>query len=195
VRPDIPVIFIDTGYLFPETYVFAETLTQRLKLNLKVYQSPVSPARMEALHGRLWEAGSEEALDHYQRIRKLEPTQRAMRELNATAWLAGVQRHQTEYRAGLSIVEVPANSGCTYKIHPILNWTTKDVHEYLKKHDLPYHPLYEQGYASIGDTHSTKPITEGMHERDGRFLGLKQECGLHLPTSPDEDKSREGSGL
>ncbi|MCX5661595.1 MAG: phosphoadenylyl-sulfate reductase [Planctomycetota bacterium] len=192
VIPDIPVVFVDTGYLFPETYQFAEALTRRLKLNLKVYQSPLSPARMEALMGRLWEEETKEALDRYDQIRKKEPMQRALRELGVTAWLAGLQRHQTEHRSKLRVVEL--QNGMP-KIHPVLEWTSRDVYQYLKRHDLPYHPLYEQGYASIGDVHSTRPIGEGMNERDGRFGGLKQECGLHLPTTPDENDSRGASNL
>jgi phosphoadenosine phosphosulfate reductase len=191
VVPDIPVVLIDTGYLFPETYVFIEQLTQRLKLNLKVYQAPITPARQEALHGRLWEQGVE-GLKKYHLINKIEPMQRALRELNVTAWLAGLQARQTDHRAALRTVEIQDGR---YKVHPILRWTGKDVHEYLKAHDLPYHPLYEKGYPSIGDTHSTRPITAGEDERAGRFGGLKQECGLHLPTSAEEAASRDASGL
>ena len=83
-----------------------------------------------------------------------------------------------------------------HKIHPILTWSSKDVHQYLKTHDLPYHPLVEKGYASIGDTHSSRPITAGdSDERSTRFGGLKQECGLHLPRSKEEDQSRISADL
>ena len=191
VVPDIPVILIDTGYFFPETYTFVETLTQRLGLNLKVYQPQLSPARHEALHGRQWEQG-QEGFNEYDKIRKVEPMQRALKELKASAWLAGLRRQQTEHRAALGTV---AQQDGLYKVHPILEWTGKDVHDYLKEHDLPYHPLHEKGYPSIGDTHSTVPITDQMHERAGRFHGLKQECGIHLPASVEEDESRESSGL
>jgi len=191
VVPDIPVILIDTGYLFPETYQFVEQLTASLKLNLKVYQPRLSPARHEALHGRQWEQ-DEDGLTEYNQVRKVEPMRRAMRELQATAWLAGLRREQTDYRATLETVQVQDG---VYKVHPVLNWTTQQVHRYLTEHDLPYHPLYQQGYSSIGDHHSTVPITAGMSERDGRFAGLKQECGLHLPTSTEEEYSRESSGL
>lgn len=191
VVPDIPVILIDTGYLFPETYRFVDQLTHQLKLNLKVYQPAMSPARHEALFGRLWEQG-EEGLTRYHQARKIEPMRRALQELGAQAWLAGLRHQQTEHRARLRAVE---QQDGVYKIHPILTWTTQDVHRYLKQHDLPYHPLYEQGYLSIGDTHSTTALTPGMDERASRFGGLKQECGLHLPTSPEESDSRESSSL
>jgi len=191
VQPDVPVLWIDTGYLFPETYRFADELTQRLKLNLKVYQPAVSPARMEAMQGRLWEGGEDE-LNQYDQVRKVEPMQRAMDELNPAAWYAGLRGGQTDFRAGLRKVEFQSG---VYKVLPILDWSTKQVHEYLTKHDLPYHPLYEQGYASIGDVHSSRPITDEEHERAGRFRGLKQECGIHLPASKEEAESRDSSGL
>uniref|UniRef100_UPI0036F3B7A9 phosphoadenylyl-sulfate reductase n=1 Tax=Trichothermofontia sichuanensis TaxID=3045816 RepID=UPI0036F3B7A9 len=193
VIPKIPVIWVDTGYLPPETYRFAEELTKRLDLNLKVYQSPMSPARMEALHGRLWEAGTVEALNLYDRIRKVEPMQRALRELNATAWLAGLRQGQTEHRKSLSVIE--QQSGL-YKILPIITWSAKDVYEYLMAHDLPYHPLFDQGYTTVGDWHSSRPLlATDAHERDTRFQGLKQECGLHLPLTPNEAESLNSSSL
>ncbi len=190
VAPNIPIILIDTGYLFPETYKFVKDLTDRLALNLKVYTARITPARYEALHGRTWEYV--EGLDHYHQVFKVEPLQRALEELNVTAWLAGLRADQTDHRKTLRPVE---KQDGVYKVHPILNWSTKDVHSYLKQHDLPYHPLYEQGYKSIGDTHSTRPITEGMNERDGRFGGLAQECGIHLPKTKEEDQSWMSSGL
>ena len=179
VIPDLPVIWVDTGYLPPETYRFAEELRERLDLNLHVVQPSISPARMEALHGRLWEKPDLEALQTYDRIRKVEPMQRALRELGATAWLSGLRADQTDYRKTLPVV---GRQGQHFKILPILRWSTKDVHEYLKAHQLPYHPLFEQGYATVGDWHSSRPVAlEDEHERDTRFGGFKQECGLHLP--------------
>ncbi|MEE9212009.1 MAG: phosphoadenylyl-sulfate reductase [Phycisphaeraceae bacterium] len=192
VVPDLPVIFVDTGFLFPETYQFAEKMTERLKLKLKVYQSPISPARMVALYGRLWEQ-EKQGLDRYDQIRKVEPLRRALDDLGAAAWLSGLRHEQTELRATLPIV---GEQDGRYKVLPILNWTNKDVHEYLERHDLPYNPLREKGYVSLGDWHSTRPLTaEDARERDTRFQGLKQECGLHLPATEEENLSRESSGL
>ena len=185
------MVLIDTGYLFPDTYRFVLELTERLRLNLKVYRPAMTTGWLEAVHGKLWTQGVE-PLKQYHQIVKVEPMQRALRELKATAWLAGLRGQQTDHRSGLRFVE---QQNDLYKVHPILNWTTKDVHQYLKANDLPYHPLYEQGYKSIGDVHSTLPITAGVDERDGRFGGQAQECGLHLPASKDEEQSRESSGL
>lgn len=191
VVPGIPVVLIDTGYLFPETYRFALDLRDRLELNLKVVAPKLTPAFLEQAHGRLWEHG-EEGLVRYHQIMKVEPLQRALRELDATAWVAGVRADQTDHRANLP--RVTEQHGLT-KLHPMLHWSGKDVHDYMAAHNLPYHPLVEQGYLSIGDTHSTRPVTEGMNERAGRFAGLKQECGIHLPASPQENASWESSGL
>ncbi|ASC73564.1 Phosphoadenosine phosphosulfate reductase [Halomicronema hongdechloris C2206] len=193
IVPDIPVIWVDTGYLPAETYRFAEDLTQRLHLNLHVYQSHLSPARMEALYGRLWEQQDVDALNRYDQIRKVEPMQRALRELQATAWLAGLRADQTQHRQTLNRIETQAG---LYKLLPILHWNAKDVYDYLTAHDLPYHPLFDQGYVSVGDWHSSRPLmANDDHERSTRFKGLKQECGLHLPKTPEEAESLNSSSL
>ncbi len=193
VVPDIPVIWVDTGYLPPETYRFAEELTERLKLNLKVYQSSMSPARMEALYGRLWAEDNVEALNSYDQLRKVEPMQQALRELKATAWLAGLRRNQTNHRQTLELVN---SQGEQYKVLPILEWNSKDIYEYLTAHDLPYHPFFDLGYVSVGDWHSSRPLTaDDQNERDTRFHGLKQECGLHLPLTPGQAESLDSSTL
>lgn len=193
VVPDIPVIWVDTGYLPAKTYLFAEELTERLKLNLKMYQSPLSPARMEALYGRLWAQDDVDALNRYDTIRKVEPMQRALQELGATAWLAGLRRDQTNHRKQLGRLALQND---IYKVHPILNWNSKDIYDYLQTHDLPYHPMFDEGYVSVGDWHSSRPVTaEDGDERDTRFRGLKQECGLHLPQSPEEAESLNSSSL
>lgn len=191
VVPDIPVIFIDTGFHFFDTYRFADQLVDRLKIDLRVYQAPVSAAWTIAREGKLWEQGVE-GMDKLDAVRKVEPMARALDELGATATLAGLRRGQTEHRQHLRFVEFQNGR---HKVHPILEWSTKDIHDYLKTHDLPYHPLHEQGYASIGDWYNTNPIDAGQDERDGRFGGLKQECGLHLPATQEESDSRDGSML
>jgi phosphoadenosine phosphosulfate reductase len=193
ILPNIPVIWIDTGYLPPETYRFADELTQRLNLNLKVYQSDLSPARMEALYGKLWEQENLVAFDRYDRIRKVEPMQRAIKELNVTAWLAGLRKDQTEHRQGLERVALQED---IYRIYPILSWNARDIYRYLTKRDLPYHPYFDLGYVTVGDWHSSRPLTaDDNNERDTRFRGLKQECGLHLPQTPEEEQSLNSSSL
>ena len=193
VVPKIPVIWVDTGYLPAETYKFAETLTTRLELNLKVYQSQMSPARMEAIYGKLWEQDDVEAFNQYDQIRKVEPMQRALRELQATAWLAGLRRNQTSHRQSLSRID---RQDGLYKIYPILDWNAKDIYQYLTAYDLPYHPYFDKGYVSVGDWHSSRPFTaDDNNARDTRFRGLKQECGLHLPQTKGEEESLNSSSL
>ncbi len=182
IAPEIPVIFIDTGYLFPETYRFAGELSVRLKLNLRIYNPLMTAARQEALHGRLWEQGVE-ALQRYNFLNKVEPMERAVRELRAGAWLAGLRRSQASTRERLSVVQVQNK---ITKVHPIVDWDNRRVHRYLTEHGLPYHPLWEAGYASVGDWHSTSKLLAGMREEDTRFGGLRRECGLHEATGrPD----------
>lgn len=173
--PDLPVILIDTGYLFPETYRFVDELTERLSLNLHVYRPGIGIAWMEARFGRLWEQGLE-GLERYNRLRKVEPMQRALDELGVRCWMAGLRRAQSPSRAGIDILELRDGR---WKLHPIADWTDRDVHLYLQQHALPYHPLWHEGYVSIGDVHTTRPLQAGMSEEDTRFFGLKRECGLH----------------
>ncbi len=180
-RPDIPVIFVDTGYMFPETYEFAELLVNRLDLNLNVYRSRRSPAWQEAIDGKRWERGVE-GIEAYNQENKVEPMNRALDELGATAWLAGLRRQQSSSRENLSVLGLVKGR---VKIHPIIDWTDKTVHDYLKVNDLPYHPLWERGYISIGDTHTTRKLEDGMSEEETRFFGLKRECGLHDGTNAD----------
>jgi len=173
--PDIPVVFIDTGYLFAETHRFAEALTRRPRINLKGYSAAESPAAMEARLGRLWEKGAE-GLGEYNRIRKVEPMQRALSELGARAWLAGLRRSQSGTRESLPVVG--SQDGRT-KVLPIVDWSDRDIHRYLTENDLPYHPLWEKGYVSIGDVHTSRPLSADMTAEETRFFGIKRECGIH----------------
>ena len=175
IAPKIPIIFIDTGYLFPETYRFARDLTDRLGLNLKKFVPAMTAAEQEALYGKQWELGLD-GLKRYNFINKVEPMDRAVKELGAKAWLAGLRRSQASTREALPVVQ---NQNKIAKVHPIIDWDNRRVHQYLTKHGLPYHPLWEEGYVSVGDWHSTSKLMEGMKEEDTRFGGLKRECGLH----------------
>ena len=176
--PKIPVIFVDTGYLFPSTYTFAASLTERLKLNLKTYTPLQTAAQQEALHGKLWEQGID-GIERYNRINKVEPMNRAVQTLGATAWLSGLRRSQSSSRGERSVVE--AQNKVT-KVYPIIDWSDHDIYQYLTENSLPYHPLWDQGYVSVGDWHSTKKLGDGMTQEDTRFGGLKRECGLHEMT-------------
>jgi phosphoadenosine phosphosulfate reductase len=175
------VILIDTGYLFPETYRFADELTTRFSLNLKVYRPQIGIAWMEARLGKLWEEGVD-GLTRYNRLRKVEPMRRALRELDVRTWIAGLRRSQSTTRATIDFLELRENR---WKFHPIADWVDRDIWDYLRLHELPYHPLWHEGYVSIGDVHTTERLRGDMREEDTRFFGLKRECGLHV----DEDSN------
>ncbi|MFC3550193.1 phosphoadenylyl-sulfate reductase [Lysobacter cavernae] len=180
-QADIPVILIDTGYLFPETYRFIDTITDRLTLNLQVYRPQIGIAWMEARLGKLWEGGLE-GIERYNRLRKVEPMQRALNDLGVRTWIAGLRRSQSRSRAHIDFLELRDGR---WKLHPLADWSDRDVWSYLQQHDLPYHPLWHEGYVSIGDVHTTRPLQPGMTEEDTRFFGLKRECGLHFDSEPN----------
>lgn len=175
LAPGIPVVVVDTGYLFPETYQFIDELSTRLSLNLRVHRAPLTPAWLEAREGRLWEQGSE-GIERFSRLTKVEPMQHALAELGVGTWIAGLRRSQSRSRAA---IEPLARQDGRFKLSPIHDWTDRDVYLYLKRHELPYHPLWQQGYVSIGDVPTTRPIGADLSEEQTRFHGLRRECGLH----------------
>lgn len=164
IKPDIPVVFVDNGRWVPETYQYAQTLTERLGLNLHVYRPRLSAAWDEAIHGRRWEQG-EEALKEYRKERKLEPMARAIKELGATAWISGARREQTQNRQAKPVRE---GDGQFMKYYPIIDWSARDIHQYMQDHNLPNHPLWEKGFSRVGETWETVDPSK-----------QKQECGLH----------------
>ncbi|WP_065648322.1 phosphoadenylyl-sulfate reductase [Pantoea eucrina] len=174
-RPDIPVILTDTGYLFPETYRFIDELTAKLNLNLQIFRAETSPAWQEARYGKLWEQGVD-GIEQYNQLNKVEPMNRALSTLGAQTWFAGLRRDQSGSRASLPVLAVQRG---VFKILPIIDWDNRQVHQYLKEHGLSYHPLRDEGYLSVGDTHTTRKWEPGMAEEETRFFGLKRECGLH----------------
>ncbi len=179
--PKIPVVFIDTGFLFPETYRYAEELRALFDLDLRIYQPSVSAARIQALWGNLWEDGKEGA-DKYGLLTKVEPMNRALRETGADVWLSGLRRSQSTTRADRPFVEQQKR---TLKAYPILDWADAQVDLYFHQHQLPRHPLAEKGYVTMGDWHSTRPADPDGAEAS-RFDGKRYECGLHLDSgTPD----------
>ncbi|WP_019613634.1 phosphoadenylyl-sulfate reductase [Psychromonas ossibalaenae] len=186
VKADTPIILTDTGYLFPETYQFIDDLTGQLNLNLKIYSAQQSASWQEARYGKLWEQGVE-GLTQYNLINKVEPMKRALKELNAKTWFSGLRRSQASSRGQLPVLSI--QNGC-FKFLPIIDWSNKEVHYYLKDNGLEYHPLWEQGYVSVGDVQTSRPLEVGMSEEDTRFFGLKRECGLH-----EDETEDQGSGI
>ena len=175
VGPKIPVVFIDTGYHFPETLAFSGELSRLLDLNLKVYQPLLSPTQIESQYGRIWEQGPA-GLEKFHEIIRVEPLRRAFAELNPEVWVAGLRRSGSAHRQKQAVL---SRQDARWKLLPILEWSDRDVGSYLKLHSLPYHPLWEKGYVSIGDRVTTKSLGEVSDPNEVRHFGWKRECGIH----------------
>ena len=173
--PDIPIIFVDTGYCFPETYQFSQSFIEDWELDIRVFNPAISAARQEALYGKLWEQGRE-GNKKYALLNKVEPMNRALSEVGGDVWVSGLRRSQSSTRVGRAFAE---KQKATMKVYPILDWADAQLEAYYHEHDLPRHPLEKQGFLTMGDWHSTrKPNAEETAE-DTRFGGTKYECGLH----------------
>jgi len=174
-KPNIPIVLIDTGYLFPETYKFIDVLSNKFNLNLKIFRSEMSPAWQEARYGKLWEQGIK-GIDFYNDINKIQPMNFALNKLSAQTWFAGLRHDQSKTRNSLSYLSIQKG---IFKMLPILDWSNNKIKHYIKENNLDIHPLHKNGYSSVGDVHTTIKHTPGMLEEDTRFFGLKRECGLH----------------
>jgi len=183
VSKEIPIIFIDTGYLFPGTYEYALNLQKELQFQPKVYSAKLSPAFQEASFGKLWEQGKE-GMSKYNWLNKKEPMDRALKETGAKVWMAGLRRTQASNRKGLNFLE---RQNGVIKLYPILDWDDRMTYQYLPKNNLPYHPLEGMGYDSVGDWHTTKKLTEVDNPEDARHGGHGRECGLHLDVPEGAD--------
>ncbi len=172
---DLPMLFIDTGYHFPETLEFAQTLTKKLRLNIQTIRPLLTPAQLEQKHGKLWEMGPE-GLEKFHEIVRVEPLRRAMKQLEPQLWVAGLRRTSADSRKKLAVL---SQNKKRLKLLPILDWTDRQVGEYLRQHSLPYHPLWSQGYVSIGDRVTTKRLDEVKDPDQLRHFGWKRECGIH----------------
>jgi phosphoadenosine phosphosulfate reductase len=186
VKPDVKIIAIDTGFLFPETIAFRDQLASRLNLNLIVARPRVPTKIFLAEHGKMWQSSPDSCCA----MNKREPFDRAKKELGIHCWLTGIRREQSATRRGTKIVQKDHLG--LLKLCPIAAWTAKDVHYYLLENDLPYHPLRAQGYLSIGchpeDGYCTTKVKPGEDPRSGRWAGFdKTECGLHV--------HEQGSGI
>jgi phosphoadenosine phosphosulfate reductase len=139
IIPKIPVIFIDTGYLSSETYIFVDELTKRLNLNLHIYSADRTPAMQEAIDGKRWENEETNDFEQFKREVKINPLERALKELNAYAWLSGIMKNEIEERKNLKII---MHQRGIWKIHPIFSWTESDLLSYMSEHDLPINNCY-----------------------------------------------------
>jgi phosphoadenosine phosphosulfate reductase len=174
VYPRARVVTLDTGFLFPETYALIEEVERRYGIAVERVKPAISPEEQAALHGdRLWERDPDACC----RIRKVEPMAEGMKGLRA--WITGIRRDQSPTRAGTPIARWDEKFGLV-KVAPLATWSEADVWTYINVHQVPYNPLHDQSYASIGCTHCTRPIQIGEDLRAGRWSGRgKTECGLH----------------
>ena len=177
LKNKVKIFWIDTGYLPKETYLYADMLINKLALKIDILQSKISPAYMEALHGKLWESKAEEDINRYHQIRKIEPLENALQKYSIKCWVSGVRAQQTDNRSKMKFIELIRDR---LSLRPILGWTQKEIFYYMTENQLPQHPLFAQGYSSIGDWHSSSAETESTKGRATRFGGIKQECGLHV---------------
>lgn len=178
LKSDVEMIFLDTLYHFPQTLDLVERVRSRyptIKIHTFKPEGCETTADFEAKNGeRLWER-DEESYDYHA---KVEPAQRAYRELGVQAVLTGRRRTQGGARGQLDIVEI--DDAGLIKVNPLASWSFKDVQAYIQENNVPTNDLLDQGYRSVGDWHSTQPVTESEDERAGRWKGrAKTECGIH----------------
>jgi phosphoadenosine phosphosulfate reductase len=178
IAPEVPVVFINTGFHFAETLAYRDEIERRF--GIKVLElAPIMPREQFA---------TEHGLDLYARnpdlcchINKVEPLKRFLPGVRA--WVNGRRRDQASTRKDIRTIE--AFQGNLFKVNPMASWTAKDTYYYMERHGIPTHPLFDKGYASIGCEPCTRPVVAGENERDGRWAGTgKVECGLHTFLEP-----------
>jgi phosphoadenosine phosphosulfate reductase len=179
INPRVDVFFLDTAFLFPETYELRRRLEDRYQIEIRAFETDITPERQELRFGaKLWSTDP----DLCCRLRKLEPLEDALR--GKDAWITAIRRDQTLERSSARVIEWDCQWQLM-KINPIVRWTRQQVSEYIARNDVPYNPLHDQGYPSIGCTHCTRPVLLGEPERSGRWPGrAKRECGIHCSAQP-----------
>lgn len=185
VAPDTPIFFIDTGYHFPETLAYRDELIERFGLPVRNLTSVMPRVEFVAKYGDdLYDRDP----DLCCKINKVEPMQLALRGVRA--WINGRRRDQAVTRSRMPIAE--RLQGGIVKVNPLANWTSRDTWRYMSAHDIPTHPLFEQGYTSIGCAPCTRPVLAGEDERAGRWAGRgKVECGLHTFLATDDEPAAD----
>ncbi len=176
--PSIPVLFLDTGYHFPETYAYRDRIAALWGLNVTNLQAESGVPEQEARFGKLYQTDPSLCC----RLRKVEPLQRGLEGFQV--WFTGLRREQSPSRAGLKAVERHRLPGGRrlWKINPLAAWSWKEVWSYLAVHEIPHLPLYDLGYTSIGCRPCTQLPIEPGRPRSGRWGGRQLECGIHTFT-------------
>ena len=175
VRRNFRLFTLDTEFLFPETYNLMDRVEEKYGITIEKVYPLLSPEEQERVHGAaLWQRNPDECCN----LRKVEPLRRKLGELKA--WITSIRRDQTAARAGVGKIEWDEKFGLV-KINPVADWSSKQVWQYIRQHDVPYNALHEQSYPSIGCTHCTRAVRPGEDPRAGRWAGSsKTECGLHI---------------
>lgn len=174
IKQDQPVFYLDTNVLFAQTYALRDEILKRYHPNLIAVQPTLTLAEQAQAHGdRLWEREPDRCCD----IRKVRPLQNILGQYDG--WITGIRREQSPTRAHAQVFEWDQKFHMV-KVNPLALWTDGQVWKYIKDHDVPYNPLHDQGYPSIGCVHCTRSVTPGDDPRSGRWAGFaKTECGLH----------------
>jgi phosphoadenosine phosphosulfate reductase len=175
--PSIGLFYLDTDFLFPETYATRDRIIERYELKpaqVHEVKSLLTPQQQVQQHGEaLWASNP----DRCCQLRKVDPLRRILDGYDA--WITGIRREQSPTRANAKPIEWD-NTFELVKVNPLVRWTWADVWTYIKVYEVPYNPLHDQHYPSIGCTHCTKPVMPGDDPRSGRWQGRdKTECGLH----------------
>ena len=178
VHRDFRLFTLDTEFLFPETYNLMDQIENRYGIKIEKVYSLLSPEEQERIHGaRLWSRDPDQCCE----LRKVEPMRRTLSELRA--WITSIRRDQTSARASAQKIEWDTKFRLL-KVNPIADWNSQQVWNHIRAHQVPYNPLHDQNYPSIGCTHCTRAIRQGEDPRAGRWPGLaKTECGLHINAS------------
>lgn len=179
LQPKIPILYLDTGLLFPETNTLREALEERLGISFQRHATDLSLEAQEAQHGpKLWRRNPDQCCF----LRKVQPLQKALRDKRA--WITGLRRDQSEARAHIQVVEWDGAYGLV-KLNPLAHWQHDEIWSYIQLNDLPYNILHDEGYPSIGCVPCTRSVPPGESMRAGRWRGReKLECGIHQPIVP-----------
>lgn len=177
IDPTVEVFYLDTDFLFPETYALRQKCEERYNFNAIGYHSLLTPEEQASKHGpALWSRDPDLCCE----IRKVEPNNRAL--LGKSAWISGMRRDQSSGRRDIGIVEWDKKFGLV-KLNPLANWDERQVWTYIMTNDVPYNELHNHNYPSIGCTYCTKPVAAGDDPRSGRWAGFdKTECGIQEGT-------------
>jgi phosphoadenosine phosphosulfate reductase len=184
IEPGVRIFNLETGYQFPETLALRERIKSRYGIEVEFIKPEMSVAEYEEEHGGPLYVHRPDQCCY---DRKVLPLRQAV--VGYDAWISAIRRDQTGARARADVVGWDAKFSLV-KINPLLTWTKKDIWTFIHKYDVPYNPLHDQGYPSIGCWPCTRPIADGEEERAGRWAGtIKKECGLHVI------EHQEGSGI